>query len=238
MNNSAYTQLLKEWPHEPGKLSARLVQDSYGTSHVQVRVELGILQMELSGRPDGGVSVFETRFGADLNPGVGGLDSELCRVLHREAALYAYRALVCSSLELHERVVADASRNLEVMDFMIAHANDASDRQAARALRVQSLVMRVRARASHALASQTPAIARSLVEDGIQEVQAALRLAGRSEEVESAAEIQLLRSLVEVLIPKLPASQRHEMELRLKAALEVENYELAAILTNELRQLF
>ena len=43
---------------------------------------------------------------------------------------------------------------------------------------------------------------------------------------------------MDVLVPKLPSSQRHEMELRLKAALEVENYELAAILTNELRQLF
>ena len=238
MNNDAYTQLLEEWPHEPGKLSARLVQDSYGTSRLQVRVELGILQMELSGRPDGGKSLFETRFGADLNPGAGGLDSELCRLLQREAAMYAYRALVCSSLELHDRVVADASRNLEVMEFMITHATDPQDRQAALTLRVQLLVMRVRARAAHALSSQTPAIARTLVEEGIREVQAGLRLAGRSEEVESAGEIQLLRSMVDVLVPKLPSSQRHEMELRLKAALEVENYELAAILTNELRQLF
>ena len=44
--------------------------------------------------------------------------------------------------------------------------------------------------------------------------------------------------MIDVMVPKLPSSQRHEMEMRLKAALEVENYELAAILSHELRQLF
>ena len=152
--------------------------------------------------------------------------------------MYAYRALVCSSLELHEQVVRDANRNLAVMGFMIQHAREARDRKAAQALCVQLLMMSSRARAGQALHARTPSLARTILEDGIREVQDALRSAGRHSEIESAAEVQLLRNMLDVLIPKLPSSQRHEMELRLKAALEVENYELAAILTNELRQLF
>ena len=40
----------------------------------------------------------------------------------------------------------------------------------------------------------------------------------------------------DLLTPKLPASQRIELEDRLHAALAAENYELAAILRDELRQ--
>ena len=41
----------------------------------------------------------------------------------------------------------------------------------------------------------------------------------------------------EVLVPKLPSSQRHELEQRLKATIEAENYELAAVLRDELRMM-
>ena len=238
MNETFYTQLLQKWPYEPGKLSARLVHDSYGISRLQVRVELGILQMELSGRPDGSASTFESLPRSDFVAGSRTLDSEQCRVLHHEAAMYAYRALVCSSLELHEQVVADTSRNLDVMEFMIAHSQDDSPRQIALNLCVQLLMMRVRARASQALSSDDRSLARTLLEAGLDEVKQALQSTGFTGELESATEIKLLRKMMDVLIPKLPSSQRHEMELRLKAAIEVENYELAAILTNELRQLF
>ena len=47
----------------------------------------------------------------------------------------------------------------------------------------------------------------------------------------------MLEGMRDVLQPKLPSSQRHELDRRLKAALEAENYELAAILRDEIRQL-
>ena len=238
VNDTFYTQLLQEWPYEPGKLSARLVQDSYGTSRGQVRVQLGILQMELSGRPDGVASIFESLRQSDFTSGSSVLDADHCRELHHEAAMYAYRALVCSSLELYDQVVSDASRNLAVMDFMIAHSSENSARRAALNLRVQLLMMRVRAQASQALSSDDRSLARTVLEEGVHQVKQSLQATGFTDDLEAAAEIKFLRSMMDVLIPKLPSSQRHEMELRLKAAIEVENYELAAILTNELRQLF
>lgn len=234
VNDTFYTRMLEEWPYEPGKLSARVVQDSYGTPRLQVRVQLGILQMELSGRPDGAPAVFEAMPRTD----VGSLSLEQCRVLHQEAAMHAYRALVCSSLDLHEQVVTDASRNLEVMEFMITHSIEDGPRRTALGLRVQLLMMRVRARASLALAADDRSLARTVLEEGLAQVKNALEAAGFAGDPEAATEIKLLRDMMDVLIPKLPSSQRHEIELRLKAAIEVENYELAAILTNELRQLF
>ena len=46
-------QLLKNWPYEPGEVSARLVRASNGREVLQMRVEMGLLQLETEGRPDG-----------------------------------------------------------------------------------------------------------------------------------------------------------------------------------------
>lgn len=42
-----------EWPFVPEEVSARLVHGEDGSVFVQLRVELGVLQMHLDGRPDG-----------------------------------------------------------------------------------------------------------------------------------------------------------------------------------------
>jgi len=47
--------------------------------------------------------------------------------------------------------------------------------------------------------------------------------------------MRLLEGMLDLLIPRLPASQRVELEARLQDALHSENYELAAILRDELR---
>ena len=46
-----------------------------------------------------------------------------------------------------------------------------------------------------------------------------------------------LRGMRDALVPKLPASQRAELEERLRGAIDAENYELAAILRDELRMM-
>ena len=47
----------------------------------------------------------------------------------------------------------------------------------------------------------------------------------------------MLEGMRDVLQPQLPISLRHDLEQRLLGALASENYELAAILRDELRQL-
>jgi protein-arginine kinase activator protein McsA len=47
----------------------------------------------------------------------------------------------------------------------------------------------------------------------------------------------MLRSMKEALVPKLPISQKDELRQRLQRAIDTENYELAAILRDELKQL-
>ena len=51
--NPDITEILHGWPFEPGKINVRLIQGADGEQKVQVRLDLGVLQMELDGRPDG-----------------------------------------------------------------------------------------------------------------------------------------------------------------------------------------
>ncbi len=45
--------ILEGWEYKPGVLQARLVQAADGRQVIQLRVDLGILQLETTGRPDG-----------------------------------------------------------------------------------------------------------------------------------------------------------------------------------------
>ena len=45
--------LLKDWPHEFGSIKVRKVAGLDGREKLQLRIDLGLLQMEMDGRPDG-----------------------------------------------------------------------------------------------------------------------------------------------------------------------------------------
>ena len=45
--------ILKDWPHESGSIKVRKIAGLDGREKLQLRVDLGLLQMELTGRPDG-----------------------------------------------------------------------------------------------------------------------------------------------------------------------------------------
>src|SRR6266403_2673695 len=45
--------LLKDWPHETGAIKVRKIIGLDGREKLQLRIDLGVLQMEVAGRPDG-----------------------------------------------------------------------------------------------------------------------------------------------------------------------------------------
>ncbi|HEX3817032.1 MAG TPA: hypothetical protein VHW03_01950, partial [Chthoniobacterales bacterium] len=45
--------LLQDWPHENGTIKVRKVPGLDGREKLQLRIDLGMLQMEMDGRPDG-----------------------------------------------------------------------------------------------------------------------------------------------------------------------------------------
>src|SRR5881397_557663 len=45
--------LLEQWPYKPGQVVVRKFKSKDGTEKIQLRVDLGLLQMNAHGRPDG-----------------------------------------------------------------------------------------------------------------------------------------------------------------------------------------
>ena len=97
--------------------------------------------------------------------------------------------------------------------------------------------MNARAEAEMAILSGLSREAMAALDRGLEELHMIYQETDRQDSYEHSHEVLLLRGMREMLIPKLPASQRAELSERIQAAIERENYELAAILRDELRQM-
>jgi hypothetical protein len=131
----------------------------------------------------------------------------------------------------------DARDNLRALDLLAARAVEPLDRARFEPWRPHELAMRARAEAAVGLAAGRRDLAIAALEAGLRSVQESLQRQGRGDRVDVAPEVGLLRTLLDALALKLPASQRLEIERRLREAVMSENYELAAILRNELRMM-
>ncbi|MGP1308830.1 MAG: UvrB/UvrC motif-containing protein [Phycisphaerales bacterium] len=243
------TKALQDWPFEPGQINVRLIQGDDERPKIQMRVDLGILQMEAEGRPDGGrpmgydslLEYQETRLEDHMSENGSeegfALDAETCRMLREESVQYYHRYISLLVLEDYEAVVRDCGHNLRVLDLCAEFAKEDDDRAILEQFRPYLVMMRTRALASAAVASSEPKVALYHIEDGLEQMRQVFEEAGAGEAFEESHEAIVLRGMRDQLAPKLPVSQREELRKRLQEALRQENYELAAILRDELRLL-
>lgn len=257
------TRLLNEWPFEPGKLNVRLIDGEDGEPRLQVRLDLGIIQMFTEGRPDGVrphgfdslLEYHETRLDEfnsgqleartaepqpDMDPSGAPrftLTADECEELRNEAVQYYHRYMALLVLEDFEGVIRDTSRNLRVLDLCAQHAETEGDRTAMEQFRPYITMMRARAMASQAIKDNEPKAALHAIDEGLEALKLYFSEQGEPDLFEQSGEVQMLKGMREALMPKLPVSQKSELRARLAKAIEQENYELAAILRDELRLL-
>ncbi len=242
------SKLLNDWPFEPDQVKARLITGDDGAPYLQIRVEMGILQMHLEGRPDGQtpdgypslLDAAEARLEDSKqspNEERFSLSPDQCRALRDEATQFYQRYVALMVIEDYERVVRDTTRNLRLLDFFAAHAETEADRSAMEQFRPYILMMRARAMASLCLTRDEPKAAILAIDEGLESLRRYFAEAGQPHQYEDSTEVRLLRGMRDALVPKLPVSQTTELRRRLDAALEQENYELAAILRDELKAL-
>ncbi|HVL38400.1 MAG TPA: UvrB/UvrC motif-containing protein [Fimbriimonadaceae bacterium] len=258
------SRLLNEWPYEPGKLNVRLITGDDGEPRIQVRLDLGIIQMYTEGRPDGQKpygydslleyheakldeiasgreSPLPEEAGEGETPKDGGsrfsLSPEECEELRSEAVQYYHRYMALLVLEDFEGVIRDTTRNLRVLDLCAQHAQTEADRAALEQFRPYITMMRANAMAKQALKDNEPKAALHAIDEGLDALRQYFAEQGEPQMFEESGEVEMLRGMREALVPKLPVSQKTELKLRLERAIEQENYELAAILRDELRML-
>jgi hypothetical protein len=249
MSDQDLTRLLREWPHETGRINARRIVGADGSEKIQVRIDLGVLQMEMEGRPDGErPQGFDSlldyqihrrdRYQREAQAQAGFIVSpDECRALREEAVQYYHRYVALFALGSYVHVVRDTSRNLQVLDLCRDHGATESDRMLLEQFRPHLIMMRARAEAELALVGKQPKQALAAIDRGLEEIRGCYAGEGADEAYDVSNEVQLLRGMRDALVPKLPASQRVELEERLRAAVDAENFELAAILRDELRLL-
>ena len=243
------SKILSEWPYEPGKINVRVIEGDDGEPRVQLRLDLGIMQMHITGRPDGQrphgydslLEYHEARLDEHIaqSGSASGfvLDEDECRELRDEAVQYYHRYVCMMVIEDFEAVVRDTSRNLRVLDLCSKHAEIEADRGVLEQFRPYITMMRARALATQALKDNEPKAAIHAIDEGIEALRQHFSESGQSDTFEDSSEVQMLRGMREALTPKLPVSEKAELKQRLAQALEQENYELAAILRDELRML-
>ncbi len=322
------TEILEEWPYEPGQINVRVIEGDDGEPKVQMRLDLGLLQMEISGRPDGQrpfnceslLEYFETKLDeyADGRPAPGVMDGDEpgpepsdptgsdeaggavpparrrrrretdepssspeasgpgpdresappangasgsasdgdgessapapgeiefslspddCRQLREEAVQYYHRYISLLVLGDYLGVLRDTTRNLRVLGLCREYAESEDDREVLEQFRPYLTMMRTRAVASQAIADGEAKAALWVIDEGLDALRRMYADAGQEADFDAAGEVLLLRGMRDELMKKLPASQKSELLKRLQEAIQKENYELAAILRDELKML-
>ena len=231
-------RILREWPYEPGEISARIVRAADGREVLQMRVEMGLLQLETQGRPDGqrpGGS--KTYFDylkrlATKSSDAFELSSEQCAEADREFMQFYHRRVCWLALREFRRAATDADHTLAFMDFVREHSPEEEWTVSHEQYRPFVLFHRTQAVALATLEERGPAEALQELNRGLQRFR---DLFAEYEAEEQFDEDELVQRLIE-----LRDTLREQYDLKpslseqLADAVATEQYELAAKLRDEL----
>ena len=242
---------IQGWPYdpEPGEVSAREVKARDGRTVIQVRIELGILQMEVGGRPDGArPNGFATYLdylryraaGRGQEAGVKAptwaMSGEHRMAADREFVQFYHRRIAWLALQRYDRALLDADHTLAMMDYVLRHGDD--EDYVASHERFRGLVMfhRTQAAAALALERRKPEEAIDVVRDGARKLAAHHEKWSAEHDASETPNPSLVEQLglLEDEIRKNFAVAKTLRE-QLDEAVALEDYERAARLRDQIR---
>ncbi len=230
--------ILRRWSYQPGVISARVLQADDGRDVLQMRIEMGVLQMETASRPDG-----ETPGGAEtyldylIQESFGNGDSfvltdDQCFEVDREFVQFYHRRICCLALRKFDWAVRDADHTLALMDFAAVHSPDPEWTLSHEQYRPFVHFHRTQAVAMGELQRSGPETAIEAITDGLGRIREALATMGAEERFDDD---DLVAQLIE-----LKESLREEYHVGLTLAEQLsdavanEEYERAAKLRDEI----
>ena len=237
------TPILLGWDHDPDDFQVRIVAGDDGRDKLQMRVDLGVIQMELDGRPDG----FRP-FGADslldhYEAKVGRkdddlpLDSNACAALMREGVQYYHRYLAAFHLQRFDLVARDTTRNLRLFAFVVEHAADRRDQVQFDQYRPYVTMMRSRALSADAMNRDDHKAALAALDEGIEGIRSFLREYEQEEDPVNCRELNKLIRLRREIEKSRPVGPVERLEQQLALAISLEDYEEAARLRDQIGRL-
>lgn len=236
-------EALANWECTPGTVQARVVQAHDGREVIQLRVDLGILQLEVTDRPDrtrphGCATFFDylrkqarraQRAGQEFV-----LTEQHCLEADREFVQFYHRRVCWLALQNFARALADADHTLAFMDFIRDHSPNEEYTQAHEQYRGFVLFQRTQAAAALAAANDNPEQAIDEVLAGLDKIRAFFAAHDLEEQMEANPMVEQLHKIEQSL------RQTHGIEATLQEQLQQavanEEYEVAARLRDALRQ--
>ena len=230
--------LLRDWPYDPSSLCVRIVSGSDGRDVLQLRLDMGILQLEIEGRPDGvRPHGYETYLDYLLQQTVHSashfvMDEEQCAEVDREFVQYYHRRICWLRLQNYQRAVQDADHTLALMTFCKQHSPDEPWMLSHEQYRPFVMFHRTQASALVKLENEGPEAAVQEVNHGLEQLRAIFSEHGVEEQFEGDELVARLRDFRETL-----RRQHHvgrTLQEQLADAVAAEQYELAAKIRDEL----
>lgn len=245
-------RILAGWDYEPNQITVRKITGDDGTIKIQMRLDLGLLQMEVQGRPDGLrphgfeslLDFHENRINEHMNKNGTDLGLELtpeeCQALREESVQYYHRYLAEFVLEDFAGVQRDTSRNLRVLDLCANYAREESDREVLEQYRPYLIMMNTRAEVHLALRKGSFKTALARVNAGLTAIkdvmtEASQRDGAPDDRWEDATEVSILMALRSEIAARLPADPMQKLEDELQRAVDEERYEDAIVLRQRMQ---
>jgi hypothetical protein len=243
--------VIQGWPYdpEPGEHLAREIRARDGRMVLQVRVELGVLQLEVLGRPDGlrphGFVTYLDYLrhsAASRGQAPGGksppwvMSSHQCAEADREFMQFYHRRIAWLALRRHDRAIQDADHTLTLMDFVRRHASEDDYIASHEQFRGIVLFNRTEAAIALALERHRPEEAIDALRDGVERLSAHQRAWWEKRDAGNSPNPPLIEQLrgYEHEIRKKYAVEKTLRE-QLDEAVAREDYEQAARLRDQIR---
>src|SRR5436853_7738426 len=233
-----------DWPYESGTIKVRKITGLDGREKLQLRVDLGVLQMEMIGRPDGRrphnceslLEYHQKRASrADHKGDTYELTPEQCAELQQEGIQYYHRYLSLFQINDFEGVVRDTQRNLDLFTFVSEHTDREEFSWSLQQFRPYVLMMNTRAKASILLGQGKFPEAIGEIEQGRDAITEFLQQSNFPELVSKSSEIAFLEEWLEEVKAKRPLSKLEIMQREMQTAIATELYERAAELRDALK---
>jgi len=230
--------ILSSWPFQPGVITARIVRAGDGREVLQMRIELGLLQMEAAGRPDGLRPEGETtyldylRTRARDSGDAFSLSEEQAGEIDREFVQFYHRRICWLALREFDRAVRDADHTLELMDFVSAHSANTEWTLSHEQYRPFVLFQRTQAAALAELERSGPEAGIEEVSRGLEQIRTVFRAVDAEEHFDQDEFVKQLVELREWIRQHYRVGRT--LSEQLADAVASEEYELAARLRDEI----
>lgn len=241
--------LIGDWDYDPDRVSVRRILGIDGRLKLQMRVDLGVMQVEYRGRPDGRrvegfatcldyqsnrLSCYIKRCGTSLGFAISNAQ---CGCLRSELMQYYQRVVCLFILDAFDEAVADLDHCHRIIELCTRYGRDTVAIDAMLAIVPHLVVMNTKAVTSKLLGTGQIKAAFDRTLDGVCELLNHYCTHGTLDDYRASPQVDVLERIRLQLGTRLDADDRTRLRRALRLAVREERFEEAARLRNALQEL-